>query len=77
MLDPSTQFCHNTGCTARGKVGEGNIAIHSEKERRYICHVRKQTFAATKSTPICRLHTEAELMSLVLTLLAQTSAPAP
>ncbi len=69
MLDPSTQFCHNPACPARGKVGEGNIGIHSHKECRYICDVCKQTFAATKGTPFYRLHKEAELMSLVLTLL--------
>jgi hypothetical protein len=29
-MDPQTQFCHNQDCPARGKVGEGNITIHSQ-----------------------------------------------
>lgn len=69
MLDPSTQFCHNPDCPARGKVGEGNIGVHSQKERRYVCNSCGKTFAATSSTPFYRLHKTADLMVIVLTLL--------
>lgn len=70
MLDPSTQFCHNPACPARGTVGEGNIGVHSQEEGRYLCHVCGKTFAATKGTPFYRLHKAAELMVIVLTLLS-------
>lgn len=70
MLAPSTQFCHNLECSARGKVGEGNIVIHSAKERRYKCNVCGDTFVATKDTPLYRLHKAADLMIIVVTLLS-------
>jgi len=69
MLDPSTRFCHNPDCPARGKVGQGNITVHSRKERRYLCDVCGKTFVATKGTPFYRLHKAADLMTIVLTLL--------
>ena len=37
-MDPRRQFCHNAECPARGRAGEGNIGVHSEVERRYVCH---------------------------------------
>src|SRR3990172_7033885 len=69
MLAPSTQFCHNQECSARGKVGEGNIVIHSKKERRYRCKVCDDTFVVTKGTPLYRVHKAADLMMIVVTLL--------
>lgn len=69
MLDPSTQFCHNAACPARGKVGEGNIGVHSQQDRRLKCEVCGKTFAATKGTAFYRLHKAADLMVIVLTLL--------
>jgi hypothetical protein len=35
-LDPQSVFCPNPDCPARGRIGQGNIRIHSHKERR--CH---------------------------------------
>lgn len=69
MVDPSRQFCHNPDCLARGKVGEGNIGVHSQKDRRLKCAGCGKTFAATKGTPFYRLHKAADLMVIVLTLL--------
>ncbi len=68
-MDPQTQFCHNPTCSARGQVGHGTIRIHSRKEHRYRCRQCGQTFAATKDTPLYRLHTEVALVAIVLTLL--------
>jgi len=31
-MNPREQFCPNMECAARGKVGEGNITIHSQKK---------------------------------------------
>ena len=69
-MDPQTPFCPNATCAARGQVGHGNIEIHSQKERRYKCQTCGGTFAATRGTPFYRLHTAAETVTLVVTLLA-------
>jgi transposase-like protein len=69
-MDPQTVFCPNLDCPARGQVGKGNIGIHQIKERRYLCHVCKKTFSATKGTPFYRLRSDAEQATLVLALLA-------
>jgi len=69
-MDPKSVFCPNPDCPARGQVGEGNIGVHSPKERRYICHVCKKTFAETKGTAFYRLHKAKDLFVIVITLLA-------
>jgi transposase-like protein/IS1 family transposase len=69
-MDPTTVFCPNRHCPARGQTGRGNIGIHSQKEQRFICHECHKTFSATKGTVFYRLRTAAETVSLVVTLLA-------
>ena len=69
-MDPQTQFCPNEACAARGQVGQGNIRVHSWLEHRYRCRTCRQTFAATTGTPFYRLHTAAQTVTLVVTLLA-------
>src|SRR5919201_1157314 len=69
-MDPTTVFCPNTRCPARGHTGRGNIGIHSQKEQRFICHECQKTFSATKGTVFYRLRTAAETVSIVMTLLA-------
>src|SRR5215467_7444188 len=69
-MDPTTVFCPNRHCPARGQTGQGNIGIHSQKEQRFICHECHKTFSATKGTALYRLRTAAETVSLVVTLLA-------
>ena len=69
-MDPTTVFCPNRHCPARGQTGQGNIGIHSQKEQRFICHECQQTFSATTGTALYRLRTAAETVSLVVTLLA-------
>ncbi len=69
-MDPQTIFCPNLACPARGQVGRGNIGIHSRKERRYICHQCHHTFTETKGTPLYRLRSDRQIITLVLTLLA-------
>jgi hypothetical protein len=34
-MDPHQQWCHNRRCRAYGRLGEGLVVIHSQKERRY------------------------------------------
>jgi transposase-like protein len=69
-MDPTTTFCPNSNCPARGQIGQGNIGIHSQKEQRFICHECQKTFSATKGTAFYRLRTAAETVALVVTLLA-------
>jgi transposase-like protein len=69
-MDPEKVFCPNMNCPARGKVGAGNIGIHSQKERRYICQECGRTFAETKGTPFYRLKKAKDLFTLVVTLLS-------
>jgi transposase-like protein len=44
--------------------------VHSQKEQRYRCKICGRTFAATRGTPLYRLHSPATLMLVVLTLLS-------
>jgi len=69
-MDPTTVFCPNLACPARGQTGQGNIGIHAQKEQRFICHACHKTFSATKGTAFYRLRTAAETVALVVTLLA-------
>jgi transposase-like protein len=69
-MDPTTAFCPNRHCPARGQIGQGNIAVHSRKEQRFICHECHKTFSATTGTVFYRLRTSAETVVLVVTLLA-------
>ena len=69
-MDPTTTFCPNQRCPARGQTGRGNIGIHSQKEQRFICHAWHKTFSARKGTGFSRLRTSAETVMLVVTLLA-------
>jgi len=74
-MDPQTQFCHNAACPARGRVGAGNIGIHSQAEQRYRCRTCERTFAATTGTVYYRLRTVVELVTVVLTLLSHGCPP--
>jgi hypothetical protein len=69
-MDPTTAFCPNPHGHARGQSGQGNIGIHSRKAQRFLCHECHKTFSATTGTVFYRLHTSAETVVLVVTLLA-------
>lgn len=69
-MDPQRQFCHNLACPARGQVGRGNIGVHSQVEQRYVCRTCGRSFAASRGTAYYRLHTAAETVTVVLTLLS-------
>jgi transposase-like protein len=69
-MDPATTFCPNGACPARGHIGQGNIGIHSRKDRRFVCTQCCKTFSATTGTVFYRLRTSAETVVLVVTLLA-------
>lgn len=69
-MNPQTSFCPNIDCPARGQSGKGNIAVHSQKEMRFICQVCGHTFTTSKGTLFYRLRTDAQTVLLVITLLA-------
>jgi transposase-like protein/IS1 family transposase len=69
-MDTSTQFCPNLACSARGKRGEGTITIHDRKRQRYRCKICKKTFSARRGTMFEGLRKPAELIVIVVTLLA-------
>src|SRR6059036_2423730 len=75
-MDPTTIFCPNLACPARGQSGQGNIGIHSRKDKRFLCTACQKTFSATKGTAFYRLRTSAETVVLVVTLLAH-GCPVP
>src|SRR5947207_12866876 len=70
-MDPTTPFCPNLACPARGQTGQGNMGIHSCKDKRFLCTECRKTFSATQGTAFSRLRTSAETVRLVVTLLAQ------
>ena len=69
-MDPTTVFCPNLACPARGQIGQGNIGIHARQDKRFLCTVCRKTFSATTGTAFYRLRTAAETVALVVTLLA-------
>ena len=69
-MDPTSVFCPNKHCHARGQTGMGNIGVHSRKEPRFICHECHKTFSATTGTIFYRLRTSTETVVIVVTLLA-------
>lgn len=70
MVNPEQQFCPNIDCPARGQRGEGNITIHSQKEKRCYCKVCDTTFAVSKDTLFYRLRTDPQIVMWVIVLLA-------
>jgi transposase-like protein len=69
-MDASQQFCPNRTCSARGKIAEGNIRIHSYQPARYRCRRCKKTFSARQGTLMEGLRTPTALVVIVITLLA-------
>lgn len=69
-MNPQAQFCHNEACHASGRVGQGNIIIHSRKAKRYRCTCCGKTFSERKGTALAGIKKSAELFVLVITLLS-------
>ncbi len=69
-MNPQEQVCHNPQCWVSGRVGEGAIVIHSQRDQRYRCKRCGKTFSATTGTALYRLHTPHALVVIVVTLLA-------
>jgi transposase-like protein len=74
-MNPQAVFCPNEHCHATGKVGQGNIGVHSAQERRYICHCCGKTFSETKGTMFYGLKTDHETVEQVVTLMGHGCPP--
>lgn len=70
QMKASTQFCPNLACSARGKIGQGNIVIHSRTRPRYRCKTCGKTFSAKEGTLFAGLRKPTEMIVMVVTLLA-------
>lgn len=68
--EPTRPILPQPGCSARGRVGAGNIRIHCRADGRYYCTVCRQRFNATTGTALHHLHTPTEVVVQVVTLLA-------
>ena len=69
-MNPQQQFCPNDRCHASGKVSQGNIVIHSRKERRYKCTCCQKTFSERRGTAVFGIKKSVTLFVQVTTLLA-------
>src|SRR3712207_197588 len=69
-MNPQEVWCPNLDCPARGQLEQGNIRVHSRKERRYRCHVCRKTFGARAGTIFHRRRTDEALITLVITLVS-------
>jgi transposase-like protein len=74
-MNPQTVFCPNPDCPSRGQVGNGNIGIKSQKERRYVCKTCGKSFTETKGTPLFGLKRAHSLFFVIVTLLAYGCPP--
>ena len=64
-MRPELVVCPNSECGASGRIG-----VHSIKERRYMCHACRKTFAETSGTLLYGLKHPLWLVGVVLALLA-------
>jgi transposase-like protein/IS1 family transposase len=70
LKDASQLFCPNSDCSARGKVGAGNLVSHGKERERYKCKICKKTFSGSQGTMFEGLRKPEELIVIVVTLLA-------
>jgi transposase-like protein len=69
-MTPQEEFCPNIDCPNRGKIGNGNLVCHSQKEKRCKCKTCGKTFSVTTGTALYGLKRKHDLFVLVVTLLA-------
>jgi len=69
-MNPQDVFCPNMECPARGQTGTGNIHVHSQKDKRFVCEVCQDTFTISKGTIFYRLRHDPKTVMCVIILLA-------
>ena len=70
LKDASQLFCPNLDCSARGKIGAGNLVSHGKARARYKCKMCKKTFSVHQGTMFEGLRKPEALIVIVVTLLA-------
>jgi hypothetical protein len=63
-MDPTTTYCPNVACPARGHMGPGTMGIQAWKERHCLCTPCRKMCSATTGTAFSRLRTTAETVVL-------------
>jgi transposase-like protein len=69
-MDATKQFCPNLECKSSGKIGQGNIVVHSRARLRYKCKTCGRTFSYRTGTALEGLRKPTELFEKVVSLLA-------
>jgi transposase-like protein len=69
-MNPQGIFCPNIACPTRGQAGKGNIHVHSQRDKRFICDVCQDTFVTSKGTIFYRLRHDPQTVLCVIILLA-------
>jgi transposase-like protein/IS1 family transposase len=69
-MNASLQFCPTSACSASGLTNMGNITIHDRKRQRYRCNACRHTFTARTGTMLEGRRSPAELVLIVVGLLA-------
>ncbi len=69
-MNPQETWCPNAACPARGQIEQGNIGVHSQKDRRFICRQCGKTFGARTGTIFHRRRTDTAIITQVVTLLS-------
>src|SRR5258708_6240264 len=70
-MQPTTEFCANADCKDVGKMGIGNIVIHSQRDKRYRCKTCGKTFCERKETAMYGIKKGKKDFVQVVTLLSQ------
>ncbi len=73
-MDRNQLSCLNPNCPFYGKLGAGNISIHSNADKRYYCTLCKERFNARQGTIFYNLNTDEEKILLALKLLAERNS---
>lgn len=69
-MNADEQFCSYQHCPKRGLKKQGNITIHDRQRQRYRCKVCRKTFSERSGTMFEGLRKPADLILIVVTLLA-------
>ena len=73
-LNRDQLMCLNPDCPEYGKLGAGNIGIHSYHDKRYYCTTCKGRWTATDGTIFYSLKTDQKTVLLALAMLAERNS---
>jgi transposase-like protein len=73
-MDCNQLSCLNPDCSFFGRIGAGNIRVHSNADNMYYCTLCKERFSARKGTIFYNLNTDEEKVLLALKLLAERNS---